>query len=82
MMVRGGHRGAPSVIAAFASFIHDREGTANYQSNDDNDRYYGSVHCNLPGGTLPGVKHARVQLRPAPLLAPLISHHFRQRWVL
>jgi hypothetical protein len=38
MMVRGEHRGAPSVIAAFAGFIHDREGAANYESNDDNDR--------------------------------------------
>src|SRR5215469_1579416 len=29
MMVHGGHWGAPSVMAAFAGFVHDRESTAN-----------------------------------------------------
>jgi hypothetical protein len=53
MMVHGGHWGAPSVIAAFASFVHDRERSANYERNDDNDSYYGSVHCNLPDRSLP-----------------------------
>jgi len=48
MMPRGRNWGAPSVIAAFAGFVHDRENTANYERNDDNDSYYGSVHCNLP----------------------------------
>jgi hypothetical protein len=48
MMPHGENWGAPSVIAAFAGFVHDRESTANYERNDDNDSYYGSVHCNLP----------------------------------
>jgi hypothetical protein len=29
MMPYGGHWGAPSVMAAFAGFVHDRESTAN-----------------------------------------------------
>jgi hypothetical protein len=48
MMVHGGHRSAPSVMAAFAGFVHDRESTANYERYDDNDSRHGSVHCNLP----------------------------------
>ena len=48
MMPHGGNWGAPSVIAALAGFVHDRKGTANYERNDNNDGYYGSVHCNLP----------------------------------
>jgi hypothetical protein len=36
------------MIAALAGFVHDRECTANYDRDDDNDSYYGSVHCNLP----------------------------------
>jgi hypothetical protein len=39
MMPHGGHRGAPSVIAALAGFVHDRESTANDERNDDNDAY-------------------------------------------
>jgi hypothetical protein len=39
VMVHGVHWGAPSVIAAFAGFVHDRERTANYERNDDNDGY-------------------------------------------
>jgi hypothetical protein len=46
MMPQGENWGAPSVIAAFAGF--DRESTANYERNDDNDRYYGSVHSPVP----------------------------------
>jgi hypothetical protein len=38
MMVHGGPWGAP-VMAAFASFVHDRESTANDERNDDNDAY-------------------------------------------
>jgi hypothetical protein len=37
MMPHGG--GAPSVMGAFAGFIHNRESTANYERNDDNDGY-------------------------------------------
>jgi hypothetical protein len=48
MMPHGGHWGAPSVIAAFAGLVHDRESTANCERNDDYYSYYGSVHCNLP----------------------------------
>ena len=44
----GGHRSAPCVIAALAGFVHDRESAANHEPDDDNDSYYGSVHCNLP----------------------------------
>ena len=36
------------MIAALAGFVHDRECAANYDRDDDNDSYYGSVHCNLP----------------------------------
>src|SRR5215472_2538535 len=39
MMVHRGHWGAPSVMAAFAGFVHDRESTANYERNNDNDGY-------------------------------------------
>jgi len=39
MMVHDGHWGAPSVMAAFAGFVHDRESTANDERNDDNDGY-------------------------------------------
>ena len=39
MMPYGGHWGAPSVMAAFAGFVHDRESTANDERNDDNDAY-------------------------------------------
>ena len=46
MMPHGENWGAPSVIAAFAGF--DRESTANYERNDDNDSYYGSVHSPVP----------------------------------
>ena len=60
MMVHGGHWGAPSVMAAFAGFVHDRESTANDERNDDNDCYYGSVHCNLPA-----VKPTHAQLTEA-----------------
>ena len=35
VMVHGGHRSAPSVMAAFAGFVHDRESTANDERNDD-----------------------------------------------
>jgi hypothetical protein len=45
-MPRGENWGAPSVIAAFAGF--DRESTASYERNDDNDCYYGSVHSPVP----------------------------------
>ena len=31
--------GAPSVMAALAGFVHDRESTANDERNDDNDAY-------------------------------------------
>jgi hypothetical protein len=34
-----GHWGAPSVMAALAGFVHDRESTANYERNNDNDAY-------------------------------------------
>src|SRR5215469_15495005 len=60
IMVHGGHWGAPSVMAAFAGFVHDRESTANDERNDDNDAYYGSVHCNLPA-----VKPTHAQLTEA-----------------
>jgi len=43
MMVHGGHWGAPSVMAAFAGFVHDRESTANDERNDDNDAYYAAI---------------------------------------
>jgi hypothetical protein len=46
MMPHGENWGAPSVIAAFAGF--DRESTASYERNDDNDSYYGSVHSPVP----------------------------------
>jgi hypothetical protein len=46
MMPHGENWGAPSVIAAFAGF--DRESTASYERNDDNDCYYGSVHSPVP----------------------------------
>jgi len=46
MMPHGENWGAPSVIAAFAGF--DRESTANYERNDGNDSYYGSVHSPVP----------------------------------
>jgi hypothetical protein len=36
-MVHGGHWGAPSVMAAFAGFVHDRESTADYERNHDNN---------------------------------------------
>ena len=39
MMPYGRHWGAPSVMAAFAGFVHDRESTANDERNDDNDAY-------------------------------------------
>ena len=39
-MPYGGHWGAPSVMAAFAGFVHDRESTANDERNDDNDVTY------------------------------------------
>jgi len=39
MMVHGGHWGAPSVMAAFAGFVHDRESTANDERNDDKSSY-------------------------------------------
>jgi hypothetical protein len=39
MMPHGGNWGAPSVMGAFAGFIHNRESTANYERNDDNDGY-------------------------------------------
>src|SRR6516162_4893356 len=39
MMPHGGDRSTPSVMAAFAGFVHDRESTANDQRNDDNDAY-------------------------------------------
>jgi hypothetical protein len=39
MMVHDGHWGAPSVMAAFAGFVHDRESTTNDERNDDNDAY-------------------------------------------
>jgi len=45
MMPHGENWGAPSVIAALAGF--DRESTASYERNDDND-YYGSVHSPVP----------------------------------
>ena len=48
MVLYGGHRSAPRVIAALAGFVHDRQSAADYERNDDNDSYYGSVHCNLP----------------------------------
>jgi hypothetical protein len=47
-VVDSGHRSAPRVIAALACLVHDRQGAADYERNDDNDSYYGSVHCNLP----------------------------------
>jgi len=34
-----GYWGAPSVIAAFAGFVHDRESTANDERDDNNDGY-------------------------------------------
>jgi hypothetical protein len=37
MIMHGGHLGAPSVMAAFAGFVHDRESTANDERNDDNE---------------------------------------------
>jgi len=46
MMPHGENWGAPSVIAALAGF--DRESTASYERNDDNDCYYGSVHSPVP----------------------------------
>ena len=46
MMPHGENWGAPSVIAAIAGF--DRESTANYERNDDNDSCYGSVHSPVP----------------------------------
>jgi hypothetical protein len=39
MMVHDGHWGAPSVMAAFAGFVHDRESTANDERNDDKSSY-------------------------------------------
>ena len=39
MMPYGRHWGAPSVMAAFAGFVHDRESTANDERSDDNDAY-------------------------------------------
>jgi len=47
-MPRGGNWSAPGVIAALAGLVQDWERTAKYERNDDNDSYYGSVHCNLP----------------------------------
>jgi hypothetical protein len=38
-MPHGGNWGAPSVMDAFACFVHDRESTANYKRNDNNDGY-------------------------------------------
>jgi hypothetical protein len=40
--------GAQSLIAGIGGFVHDGEGTASHEHNDNNDSYYGSVHCNLP----------------------------------
>jgi hypothetical protein len=39
-------------MAALAAFVHDRQRTANYERDDDNDSYYGSVHCILPSAPL------------------------------
>jgi len=60
-MVHGGHRSAPSVIAPFAGFVHDRESTANYERNDNNDAYEGSVHCNLPAAWPKPTAHKRAR---------------------
>jgi len=39
------------VIAALAGLVHDRQRTANYERDDDNDSYYESAHCNdAPAG--------------------------------
>jgi hypothetical protein len=64
MMPHGGNWGAPSVVAALAGSVHDGESAGNYQRNDDNDSYYGSVHCNLPcwGEGLP-IVNARDQAK-------------------
>ena len=48
MMMHGGHWGAPSVMAAFAGFVHDRESTANDERNDNNDACEGRVHLQPP----------------------------------
>ena len=39
MMVHGGHWGAPSVMAAFAGLVHDRESAADYEHNHDKNSY-------------------------------------------
>ncbi len=35
------------MLAAFAGSVQDRESTAHYERHNDNDRYYGSIHCSL-----------------------------------
>ena len=51
VMLHGGDRSAPRVIAALAGLVHDRQRTANYERDDDNDSYYESAHCNdAPAG--------------------------------
>jgi hypothetical protein len=35
MMVQRGHWGAPSVMAALAGFVHDRQSAANHEHNHD-----------------------------------------------
>jgi hypothetical protein len=48
MMPQSENGGAQSLIAVIGGFVHDGERTARYERDDDNDSYYGSVHCNLP----------------------------------
>ena len=51
MMPHGGRWRAPSVSTALAGFVHDGQSAADHERDDDNASCYGSVHCNLPGGS-------------------------------
>ena len=69
-MLRGGRWGTPSMIAGFGDVVHTVECTTSYHRNgDDNDSYYGSVHCNLPTVRIfalsPSKQMWRVQVRQA-----------------
>jgi hypothetical protein len=46
MIPQSENGGAQSLVAG--GFVHDGERTARYERDDDNDSYYGSVHCNPP----------------------------------